>query len=171
MIFMTDSHKVVPGPIEERIKREVPFLSNAMIIGDKLDYLTCLLTLKVLAVTILKHARLGHELLISVHRTTCMYAERCVHAVRIKTRPFPLACVKNINMYLFLSSNNISVWDWPREWWTTRYSSPWSQGNGGLLRIYLYHCFRNNKSIGQGNLWCHHKGAGKGQFGIYWETT
>lgn len=47
MIIMTDSHKVVPGPTEERIKREVPFLSNVMIIGDKLNYLTCLITLKV----------------------------------------------------------------------------------------------------------------------------
>ena len=45
---MTDSHKVVPGPIEERIKRKVPFLSNVMITGDKLDYPTCLITLKVL---------------------------------------------------------------------------------------------------------------------------
>ena len=77
---MTDSHKVVPGPIEERIKREVPFLSNVMIIGDKLDYLTCLITLKVLAVNNVglwllgrrKHAKLGLELLISVHRTTCV---------------------------------------------------------------------------------------------------
>ena len=36
-------------PIENAIKANVPFLSNVMVIGDKRKYLTCLVTLKVLA--------------------------------------------------------------------------------------------------------------------------
>lgn len=38
---------MAPVPIEDRIKEEVPFLSNVMVIGDKRKYITCLVTLKV----------------------------------------------------------------------------------------------------------------------------
>ena len=34
-------------PIEDRIKKHVPFLSNVMVIGDHRNFLTCLVTLKV----------------------------------------------------------------------------------------------------------------------------
>ena len=33
--------------IEDYIKSEVPFLSNVMVVGDKREYLICLITLKV----------------------------------------------------------------------------------------------------------------------------
>ncbi|XP_065885757.1 long-chain-fatty-acid--CoA ligase ACSBG2-like [Dysidea avara] len=35
-----------PNPIEDRIKTEIPFLSNVVVIGDNREFLTCLLTLK-----------------------------------------------------------------------------------------------------------------------------
>ncbi len=36
-----------PVLIEDRIKKEVPFLSNVMLIGDKRKYVTCLVSIKV----------------------------------------------------------------------------------------------------------------------------
>ena len=36
-----------PVRIEKRIKSEIPFLSNVMVVGNKREYLTCLMTLKV----------------------------------------------------------------------------------------------------------------------------
>ena len=38
---------MAPVPIEDRIKKEVPFLSNVMLIGDKKKFVSCLVTLKV----------------------------------------------------------------------------------------------------------------------------
>ena len=38
---------MAPVPIEDRIKKELPFLSNVMIIGDKRKFVSCLVTLKV----------------------------------------------------------------------------------------------------------------------------
>ena len=38
---------VAPIPIEETIKKELPCVSNAMIVGDRKKFLSCLLTLRV----------------------------------------------------------------------------------------------------------------------------
>ena len=51
MIVPSHGHNVAPVLIEARIKKEVPFLSNAMLVGDGQDYICCLLTLKVCAPT------------------------------------------------------------------------------------------------------------------------
>jgi len=47
MITTSGGEKIHPVPIEKRIKSEIPFLSNVMVVGDKREYLTCLMTLKV----------------------------------------------------------------------------------------------------------------------------
>ena len=46
MIVLSNGHNV-PLHIEERIKKEVPFLSNVVLVGDGRDYVCCLVTLKV----------------------------------------------------------------------------------------------------------------------------
>ena len=46
-IIIADGEHVFPVYIENCIKREVSFLSNVMVVGDKKKFLTCLLTLKV----------------------------------------------------------------------------------------------------------------------------
>ena len=38
---------VAPIPIEETIKKELPCVSNAMIVGDRKKFLSCLLTVRV----------------------------------------------------------------------------------------------------------------------------
>ena len=47
MIVPSHGHNVAPILIEARIKKEIPFLSNVMLVGDGQDYICCLLTLKV----------------------------------------------------------------------------------------------------------------------------
>ena len=47
LIKMAGGEWVVPIEIEECIKSEIEFLSNVVLIGDKREHLTCLLTLKV----------------------------------------------------------------------------------------------------------------------------
>ena len=47
LIITSGGENVAPVPIENKIKSEVPFLSNVMIIGDKKKFLSCLVTLKV----------------------------------------------------------------------------------------------------------------------------
>ena len=47
LIIMSDSEKIPPVPIENRIKNEIPFLSNVMVVGDQRNFLACLMTLKV----------------------------------------------------------------------------------------------------------------------------
>ena len=47
LIITSGGENIAPVPIEDLIKKEVPFLSNVMVIGDHRKYLTCLLTLKV----------------------------------------------------------------------------------------------------------------------------
>ena len=44
---MSDGENIPPVPIENRIKNEIPFLSNVMVVGDERSFLTCLMTLKV----------------------------------------------------------------------------------------------------------------------------
>ena len=47
LIITSGGENVAPVPIEDRIKKEVPFLSNVMVVGDHRNFLTCLVTLKV----------------------------------------------------------------------------------------------------------------------------
>ena len=47
LIITSGGENVAPVPIEDKIKAEIPFISNVMLIGDKRKYLTCLITLKV----------------------------------------------------------------------------------------------------------------------------
>ena len=47
LIIMSDGENIPPVPIENRIKNEIPFLSNVMVVGDQRDFLACLMTLKV----------------------------------------------------------------------------------------------------------------------------
>ena len=44
---MSDGENIPPVPIENRIKNEIPFLSNVIVVGDQREFLTCLMTLKV----------------------------------------------------------------------------------------------------------------------------
>lgn len=46
-ITLSDGHNVAPVHIEASIKKEVPFLSHVILVGDGQDYLCCLVTLKV----------------------------------------------------------------------------------------------------------------------------
>ena len=50
LILMSGGDNVAPVPIEDRIKKEVPFLSNVMVIGENRKDLTCLVTLKVIVI-------------------------------------------------------------------------------------------------------------------------
>lgn len=47
IIITASGEKVPPRPIEEAIKRELPVISNAIVIGDQQRFLCCLVTLKV----------------------------------------------------------------------------------------------------------------------------
>ena len=47
LIITAGGENMAPVPIEDRIKEEVPFLSNVMLIGDKKKFVSCLVTLKV----------------------------------------------------------------------------------------------------------------------------
>lgn len=47
LIITAGGENIPPVPIEKSIKAEIPLISNAMIIGDKRKFLSCLLTLKV----------------------------------------------------------------------------------------------------------------------------
>ena len=44
---MSSGTKIPPVPIENRIKDEIPFVINVMVVGDERQFLTCLMTLKV----------------------------------------------------------------------------------------------------------------------------
>ncbi len=47
IIITSGGENIAPVPIEARIKKHAPFIGNAMLIGDKKKFLTCLITLKV----------------------------------------------------------------------------------------------------------------------------
>ena len=47
IIITASGEKVPPRPLEEAIKRELPIISNAIVIGDQQRFLCCLVTLKV----------------------------------------------------------------------------------------------------------------------------
>ena len=47
LIITASGEKIAPVPIESAIKRHLPIVSNAMVVGDQQKYLSCLLTLKV----------------------------------------------------------------------------------------------------------------------------
>ena len=47
LIITAGGENIPPVLLEDNILREIQFLSNVMVVGDKRPYLTCLMTLKV----------------------------------------------------------------------------------------------------------------------------
>ena len=47
LIITSGGENMAPVPIEDRIKKAVPFLSNVVVIGDKRKFVSCLVTLSV----------------------------------------------------------------------------------------------------------------------------
>ena len=47
IIVMSGGEDIHPKHVEDRIKSEIPFLGNVMVVGDGREYLTCLMTFKV----------------------------------------------------------------------------------------------------------------------------
>ena len=56
LIITSGGENIPPVLIENAIKKELPFISNVMVIGDKRKFLTCLMTLKVRMVTPFTHS-------------------------------------------------------------------------------------------------------------------
>jgi long-chain-fatty-acid--CoA ligase ACSBG len=46
LLITSGGENIAPVPIEDSIKRELPFISNVIVVGDHRNFLTCLLTLK-----------------------------------------------------------------------------------------------------------------------------
>ena len=51
LIITAGGENVAPVPIEDRVKEELPCVSNCMLIGDKKKFLAILISLKVNTVT------------------------------------------------------------------------------------------------------------------------
>lgn len=49
LIITAGGENIPPVPIENKLKSEVPIISNIMLLGDKLKFLSMLITLKVSA--------------------------------------------------------------------------------------------------------------------------
>ena len=47
VISTSNGSKIYPSLVENAIKREIPFLSHVMVLGDQRHYLICLVTIKV----------------------------------------------------------------------------------------------------------------------------
>lgn len=47
LIITAGGENIAPVPIEDHIKKHAPFISNAVLIGDKRKFISCLITLKV----------------------------------------------------------------------------------------------------------------------------
>ena len=47
MIVTANGDNIAPVPIESLIKEDMPIISNVVLIGDHMEYLVCLITLKV----------------------------------------------------------------------------------------------------------------------------
>ena len=47
LIITAGGENIAPVPIEDCIKKHAPFISNAVLIGDKRKFISCLITLKV----------------------------------------------------------------------------------------------------------------------------
>ena len=52
IIITASGEKVPPRPIEEAIKREIPIINNAIVMGDQQRFLCCLVTLKVWRISV-----------------------------------------------------------------------------------------------------------------------
>merc|ERR1712080_515857 len=46
IIITAGGENIAPVPIEDRIKQELPCISNAMVVGDRKKFLSCLLTVR-----------------------------------------------------------------------------------------------------------------------------
>lgn len=55
LIITAGGENIPPVPIEDALKAEVPIISNVMLIGDKLKFLSMLLTLKVTKLPLLQN--------------------------------------------------------------------------------------------------------------------
>ncbi len=47
LIVTSGGENVAPVPIEDRIKKELPFLSQVFLVGEQRHFLSCLITLQV----------------------------------------------------------------------------------------------------------------------------
>ena len=48
LIITAGGENIAPVPIEDRIKKNVPFLSNVTCVGDEKKFISCLVTLQVI---------------------------------------------------------------------------------------------------------------------------
>ena len=72
LIITSSGDNIPPVPIENRIKDEIPFLSNVMVIGDQRQFLTCLVTLKV-------HLQYCHTYTIKIKKSHSKWREKKIY--------------------------------------------------------------------------------------------